>query len=199
MIPLDSIREAAARIGGKLHRTPLVSSRILGERAGVELHLKCECYQKTGSFKPRGALNKVLSLAQAGRARGPGTVSARNHAPALGAGHPIPVPRPAGTLADGMTPPFVGALPLEIARTAVDQVVAVTEDEIVDAIQLLITRAKLYVEGSGAAATAALLSGKVKVRAGARVAAIVSGGNIHPERVLAAPAAGPATRAQTEK
>ena len=49
--------------------------------------------------------------------------------------------------------------------------------------------AKLYVEGSGAAATAALLAGKVKVREGARVVAIVSGGNVDPETALHAIAA----------
>jgi len=103
--------------------------------------------------------------------------------PALSAGKPIPVPRPNDTLADGMTPPFVGALPLEIARQAVDEVVTVSETEIVSAMKLLMTRAKLYVEGSGAAATAALLGGRVRMPAGSRVVAIVSGGNVDLERV----------------
>jgi threonine dehydratase len=106
--------------------------------------------------------------------------------PALAAGKPVPVPRPADTLADGMTPPFVGALPLEIAKAGVDDVVTVTEDEIVEAMSLLMTRAKLYVEGSGAAATAALVARKIKVREGARVVSIVSGGNVDPDRVFAA-------------
>src|SRR5207248_4344897 len=52
--------------------------------------------------------------------------------------------RPAETLADGMTPPFVGALPLEIAREAVDEIVSVGEGEIIAAMGLLMTRAKLY-------------------------------------------------------
>ena len=315
MIPLSDIRAAAERIAGGVHRTPLFGSRTLGERAGVELRLKCESLQKTGSFKPRGALNIVLSLADARRARGLVTVSAGNHAqavawaarrlgvpcavvmpddaprakldavrgygadvilhpdratlfdrlrevekergatfvhpfddpvglagagtvgleiveqapdadavvvpvgggglmagvasavkqasprcrviavelaagpglgPALAAGKPVPVPRPADTLADGMTPPFVGALPLAIARTSVDEIVTVTEEEIVVAMSLLLTRAKLYVEGSGAAATAALLAGKVRLPNGARVVAIVSGGNVDPGRLLAA-------------
>jgi threonine dehydratase len=108
--------------------------------------------------------------------------------PALAAGKPVPAPRP-DTLADGMTPPFVGALPLEIAREAVDDVVTVTEAEIIEAMACLITRAKLYVEGAGAAATAALVAGKIKARAGARVVSIVSGGNVDPERVFGALAA----------
>jgi len=104
--------------------------------------------------------------------------------PALAAGKPVPVARPA-TLADGMTPPFVGALPLAIAREAVDEIVAVTEAEIIEAMRLLMTRAKLYVEGAGAAATAAILAGKVRVPPGALVVALVSGGNVDLEKIAA--------------
>ncbi|MEO8349652.1 MAG: pyridoxal-phosphate dependent enzyme, partial [Acidobacteriota bacterium] len=105
-------------------------------------------------------------------AEGPGM------APALAAGMPVTVTRPWNTIADGMTPPFVGALPLEIVREAVDDVVGVSEAAIVEAMKLLMTRAKLYVEGAGAAATAALLDGKVRVPAGAKVVALISGGNV---------------------
>src|SRR4029077_20842817 len=83
MISLSDIRAAARRLAGRVHRTPLVSSVLLGERAGVRLFLKCESFQKTGSFKARGALNKVLSLPEAERARGLVTVSAGNHAAAV--------------------------------------------------------------------------------------------------------------------
>jgi threonine dehydratase len=315
MIPLDQIREAAARIAGKVHRTPIFSSERIGETVGVGLYLKCENFQKTGSFKPRGALNKVLSLTEEEKGRGLVTVSAGNHAqavawaariagarcavvmpsdaprskmdavkgygaeviqhgdrttlfdrlnevreargltfvhpfddpvvlagagtagletvedlpdaavvvvpvggggllggvasavkqlrpvtrviavelaegpglaPALAAGKPVPAPRPAGTLADGMTPPFVGALPLAIAREAVDEIVSVTEAEIIGAMKLLLTRAKLYVEGSGAAATAAVLTGKFRMKPGERVVALVSGGNVDLERLASA-------------
>lgn len=312
-IPIDAIREAAQRTAPHVHRTPMLSSRTLGHRAGVQLDLKCESFQKTGSFKPRGALNIVLSLPDERRRCGLITVSAGNHAqavawaarivdvpctvimpsdapqsktdavrgygatviahpdratlfdrmreeeartgatfvhpfddpvglagagtvgleileqapdvecvvvpigggglmagvvcavkalrpqcrvvgvelaagpgmtPALAAGKPVPVARPA-TIADGLTPPFVGALPLEIARESLDELVLVTEEEIIEAMRLLFVRAKLYVEGSGAAATAALIAGKVQVRNGARVVAIVSGGNVDPDRALA--------------
>ncbi|MHC4846600.1 MAG: pyridoxal-phosphate dependent enzyme, partial [Planctomycetota bacterium] len=76
MIDLDDIRAAAERIAGAVHRTPLLSAASLGERAGARLFLKCENFQKTGSFKPRGALNKVLSLPEHDRRRGLITVSA---------------------------------------------------------------------------------------------------------------------------
>ena len=313
MIPVASIRSAASRIAGKVLRTPLLSSRTIGERAGVRLYLKCENLQRTGSFKPRGALNKVLCLAPEERERGLVTVSAGNHAqavawagriaettvtvvmpsdaprskleavagygaevilhpdratlfdrlnsvkeergltfihpfddadvlagagtagleiledlpeadvvlvpvggggllggvasairqvrpsarvvaveleagpglgPALAAGKPVTVSRPSDTLADGMTPPFVGALPLAIAQEAVGEVVMVSEEAIIEGMRWLMTRAKLYVEGSGAAAVAALLDGKVRdLWREARVVAIVSGGNLDLDRV----------------
>lgn len=313
MIALSAIREAASRIAGKVHRTPLLSSRSIGERAGVRVYLKCENLQRTGSFKPRGALNKVLSLTPQERARGLVTVSAGNHAqavawaariagaaatvvmpeeaprskldavrgygaevilhpdrdtlfdrlnavreergltfvhpfddpvvlagagttgleiledlpeaevilvpvggggllggiasavkqmrpsarviaveleagpglgPALAAGHPVKVKRPPDTLADGMTPPFVGALPLAIAREAVAGVLTVTEADIIEGMRWLMTRAKLYVEGSGAATVGALLAGKVPgLGPETRVVAVVSGGNLDLDRV----------------
>jgi len=314
LIPLDAIRDAAARTARHLHRTPVLSSLSLGERSGVRLHLKCESFQKTGSFKPRGALNIVLSMPEERRRRGLITVSAGNHAqavawaarvahapctvvmptdaprskmeatrgygatiithddratlfdrlreeearsgasfvhpfddpvglagagtagleiveqvpgvecvivpigggglmagiasavkgskpgcrivgveleagpgmqPAIAAGRPVPVPRPK-TVADGLTPPFVGARPLEIAREAVDEIVLVSESEILEAMRLLLVRAKLYVEGSGAAATAALLAGKIRLPRDTTVVSLVSGGNVDPERMLAA-------------
>ena len=84
-----------------------------------------------------------------------------------------------------MTPPFVGALPLQIAREAVDEIVGVSEDEIREGMRLLLTRAKLYVEGSGAAAVAALVARKIGLPPGARVVAIVSGGNVDLEKIAA--------------
>jgi threonine dehydratase len=81
---LDTIHAARARIAGRLHFTPSLSSRTLATRSGVAtLSLKCESLQKTGSFKVRGALNAVSQLDDATRARGVVTVSAGNHAQAL--------------------------------------------------------------------------------------------------------------------
>src|SRR5580765_85913 len=80
LIQLKDVRAAQDRLVGKVHRTPLFSATALGERLHVRLFLKCESFQKTGSFKARGALNKVLSLPEAERTRGIVTVSAGNHA-----------------------------------------------------------------------------------------------------------------------
>jgi threonine dehydratase len=313
-VDIQAIREAAARIAPWLHRTPVLGSVSLGERAGCRLALKCESFQKTGSFKPRGALNIVLTLPEERRAKGLITVSAGNHAqavawaaravgvpctvvmpvdaprskteavlgygativahddrntlfdrlraeeartgatfvhpfddpvglagagtvgleiveqvedvacvvvpiggggllggiasavkqlkptcrvvgvelaggpgmtPALGAGKPVPAPRPK-TIADGLTSPFVGALPLEIARHHVDQIVLVTEEEIVRAMEALFVRAKLVAEGAGAAATAALLAGRVPAPESGTVVSVLSGGNVDPEKALEA-------------
>ena len=102
--------------------------------------------------------------------------------PAVAAGKPLPVSRPSGTLADGMTPPFVGALPLAIVKRFDVEIATVTEDEIMGAMRALMSRAKLVAEGSGAAATAALLANRIPLQPGSKVAVIVSGGNIDPER-----------------
>lgn len=314
VLDLSLLRAAQVRLFGKVHRTPLLSAATLGERAGVRLFLKCESFQKTGSFKPRGALNKVLSLSAEEQRKGIVTVSAGNHAqavawaarlvgapcvvvmpsdaprskvdavrgygaeivfhddrstlfvkldevrnargltfvhpfddpivlagagttgleivedlpevdvvivpvggggllggvataikslrpearvvavelaagpglaPAIAAGKPVPVPRPIGTLADGMTPPFVGALPLAIILRLGVELAVVTEDEIAATMRELASRAKLVAEGSGAAATAALLAGRIMVRPGSTVVTIVSGGNVDPDRLSA--------------
>jgi threonine dehydratase len=312
MIKLANIERAAERIGDQIHRTPIFPSRTLGDRVGVDLFLKCECFQKTGSFKPRGALNKILSLTPAEQEAGLITVSAGNHAqavawaasrvmapctvimpddaprsktdavraygaeivfhpdratlfskleeekekrgatfihpfddptvlagagttgleimedlpetdvvivpvgggglmggvvsavkamspdtrvvaveleagpglkPALESGRPVTVKRPV-TLADGMTPPFVGKLPLEIAKEGVDELALVSEQEIIQTMKLLMTRCKLFVEASGAAATAALLHGRIfEMEKGATVVSIVTGGNVDLETV----------------
>jgi threonine dehydratase len=81
------------------------------------------------------------------------------------------------TTADGLAPPFAGELTLQIGRERVDEVVLVTEAEIATAMRFLYARAKLACEPSGAAATAALLAGKIPVEPGSTVVAVVSGGN----------------------
>ncbi len=75
----DDVRRAAATIAGDVHRTPMFSCRSLGP--GV--HLKAELFQRTGSFKARGALARVRALSPEERARGVISVSAGNHAQAL--------------------------------------------------------------------------------------------------------------------
>jgi threonine dehydratase len=300
VIARQDIERAAETLRGRLHRTPLVSCRALGPDA----YLKAELFQKTGSFKPRGMLNKVDSLSDEEKARGIVTWSAGNAAqgaafaaaeagvactvfmwatanplkvaatrgygaevdltaaspaeahdrllafveetgrtfvhpfddPVLQAGHgtlglevvedvpdvatvvvPIggggliagvasgvdcrvvgvepesapsltaaleagePVRIEPGSVADGLNAPFTGAGTLEVVRDGVDEIVLVTEEEIAEGMRFLYARAKLACEPAGAAATAALLAGKVALEPGGPVVAVVSGGNADPK------------------
>lgn len=83
MLTLEEVKAAQQTIAGRVHRTPLIKSEALSARIGAPLYLKLESWQKTGSFKPRGALTKISSLPQAERKRGLVTASAGNHAQAL--------------------------------------------------------------------------------------------------------------------
>jgi threonine dehydratase len=311
MPSLTDIRAARERIANRIHRTPLLSATRLGERVGVRLFHKCESLQKTGSFKVRGALNRVAQLDDASRKRGVITVSAGNHAQALawaardagvrctvvmpakasqmkvdasrgygaevvlhGASsieafkraheladersltivHPfddeaviagqgtvgleiaeqleefddviVPIGgggliagvaiaikelrpsvrvfgvEPTGaavmrqsldlgrpvrlesvqTMADGLAAPMAGDITYPIVRQYVDDVVLVTDEEIMHAMREILFSAKLLAEGGGAAATAAVLGKKLSLD-GRRVVAVLSGGNVDASRV----------------
>lgn len=311
MITKADITQARERIQPHVHQTAVVSSSRLGAQAGgVHLHLKCESMQRTGSFKARGALNAMLQLSHAEKARGVVTVSAGNHAQALAwasaivgaecitvmpegasaakiaatqgyggkveiaAGerkraferaqeiasegrvlvHPfedarvaagqgtvalelleqcrelttVVVPigggglitgmavaikssrpdikvigvEPEGaatmrasldagtpqtlapkTVADGLAAPMVGEMTLDAVRRFVDDVVLVTDEEILSALRDLLGITKLLVEPAGAAAVAALLAGKIRADRGSHVAAVLSGGNVDLDRL----------------
>ncbi|MDX1492619.1 MAG: threonine/serine dehydratase [Longimicrobiales bacterium] len=90
------------------------------------------------------------------------------------------------TIADGLKPVIAGELTFEHARELMDDVVTVDDDSIRKATGLLVHRQKLVVEYSGAATTAALLSGAVKADGG-RVAAVISGGNLDPSLLSTLP------------
>lgn len=83
MVTLAQIQEAREAISPRIHHTPLLSSRSLSELTGTVCSIKAEALQKTGSFKVRGALNRVRQLSGEERAHGLVTVSAGNHAQAL--------------------------------------------------------------------------------------------------------------------
>lgn len=82
-LTLPKLDRARTLIRDRVHRTPLVPSRTLSERVGAPVLLKCENLQKTGAFKVRGALHRLLTLTDEQRQRGVATISAGNHAQAV--------------------------------------------------------------------------------------------------------------------
>jgi threonine dehydratase len=82
-VTLDSIREAREKIQPYIKRTPLRANETLSRRLGVNVLLKLELFQKTGSFKVRGAFNKLLSSPEIRHKRGVVAVSGGNHAQAV--------------------------------------------------------------------------------------------------------------------
>jgi threonine dehydratase len=94
----------------------------------------------------------------------------------------VEVQRDGHTIADGISVKQPGELTMDILGRLLDQLVVVDDDDISDAITLLLERSKLLVEGAGAVGVAALLSGKADVTGS--VCAVVSGGNIDPTTLM---------------
>ncbi|MDQ2913847.1 MAG: pyridoxal-phosphate dependent enzyme [Chloroflexota bacterium] len=310
-VTLADVERAREVVSPVLHRTPLFTSRSLSERIGTSAYLKAESFQRTGSFKPRGAVYAISRLSTEQRERGIVTMSAGNAAQAIAfaartAGVPVTVAMPqtapqakvdatrgygaeivfapdmtkvmalvaelqersgayylhpfddaamitghgtialevledlpdadvfvvgvgggglisgvatvvaakrpgarivgveptgaagmrraldAGkpvrleridTIADGLASPIAGTITLGIVRRLVADVVVIDDDLIAEGMRFLAQRARLVAEPAGAAATGALLAGKIPVRPGERVVAIVSGGNVDLERM----------------
>lgn len=309
MLTFELIQEAAARIAGRVHRTPVITSRSFDERAGCEVFFKCENLQRAGAFKIRGATNKILSLTNEEKRRGVAAFSSGNHAQAValasreagvsaviampddapkakvaatrgyGAeiifydrqkqdreavaieiakrdgrvlvppyddylilagqgtcglefledvsdldclvapcsggglfagvstaakalnprircfpvepdtaddtrqsfvkGEPVSIPPPP-TIADGLRVQSPGKLTFPILQKTAEDVLTVSDDDIVETIKFFLFRMKLLVEPSGAAAAAAVLTGRLP-RDARRVGVVVSGGNIDSE------------------
>jgi threonine dehydratase len=309
MIELGDVTSAQQIIAGRVHRTPLISSTALGKRTDTHLHFKVEVFQKTGSFKPRGAINKLYHLTEKERKKGVITISAGNLAqglayaasllgtsaivvmphttppnkvnaakgygaevvltegellatclevqkkrnltfvhpfddPHMVAGHgtmgleiledlpevdvvfvpvgggglisgiatAIKLKKPAvrivgvepvgasamwqslqkravvhldkiDTVADGLAAPFVGELNLASVQEYVDELVLVSDDEMIEALCLILERCKLLTEPAGAAGFAALLFNKAKIPSGSKTVCVLSGGNIDLSRL----------------
>jgi threonine dehydratase len=320
IVGLAEIHGARALLAGRVHRTPMLSSataaRVIRQTAGVDiahgrLYLKAEHLQKTGSFKPRGALAVLASLTPEERARGVITLSAGNAAQAYAwagsaAGVRVTVVMPAAavrskvdacvaygaevvlygahtgetfermealrderglvyvspfdhpaliagtgsvgleilddlpdvdvvvlgigggglisgvatalkesrpgvrvygvepeganamtlalaadaivrlqpsSVADGLGAPFAGEWTLAATKRYVDEVVLVDDPTILGGLRFALERTKQVVEPAGAAGLAALLYGRIPLRDGDRVAAVLSGGNVDPTRL----------------
>jgi threo-3-hydroxy-L-aspartate ammonia-lyase len=306
----QDVLDAADRLVGIVHRTPVITSRTLDERVGVTVLCKAENLQRTGSFKFRGAYNRIIQLDEEQRRRGVISYSSGNHAQAValaarltgthavivmphdapdakraategygaeiityqrpaeeredvaaaiaeergsilvppfddpaviagqgtvglellddagaldllvvpvsgggliagcalavrarGTGTRIVGVEPAGaddtrrslevgerlrietpsSIADGLIVKAPGELTFPIIQREVDEIVTVSDDEILDAVIFALDRLKLVVEPSGAVGLAALLSGRAE--ASGRVGIVLSGGNVGAERL----------------
>lgn len=311
MLDRAHLENIARELQPFIHRTPLWHSRTLSRMSGVQVYLKAELFQKTGSYKPRGMLWALLSMPPEQRARGVITFSAGNAAQALAyagnlLGAPVTVTMPAtasptkaqatrdygaevilhgtpqeclihcrelaasrgltfvssyddvalmqghatlglelledlpdlaavflgvggggmlggmalaleacdsqaeligvepkgaaamyrsfdsghavtldsvSTIADGLAAPGAGASCFAIARNRTREIRVVSDARIVDAMQLLMARCKLYAEPAGAAALAGLLQGLPHLSSDAKVVCVVSGGNLDFQRL----------------
>jgi threonine dehydratase len=101
VVVLQDIKTAAQRLDGIIHRTEVTHSRTFSEMSGNHVYLKNENLQKTGSFKIRGAFNKIATLGDEGKKRGVIASSAGNHAQGVALGAtlysiPATVVMPAG-------------------------------------------------------------------------------------------------------
>lgn len=309
-VEFADVQEAARRLAGVAHRTPVLTSRTLDELTGARVHVKAESFQRGGAFKFRGAYTKISSLPAASLARGVLAYSSGNHAQAvalaarlLGSSATILMPEdapeakveatrgygaeivtydrwresreeigdrlaaerglelvkpyddplvmagqgttalelleeapeleaivvPVGgggliagcstaakalrpgihvagvepeagddtrrslaageriridvprTIADGLQASEPGELTFEVNRRRVDEIVTVSDAEIVDAMAFLFDRLKIVAEPSGAVGIAALLAGKLD-QCGCGVGVVVSGGNVGTAR-----------------
>ncbi len=307
---LEDVVEAAARLHGVAHRTPVLTSRTLDERVGAFVFAKAECFQRIGAFKFRGAFNAVAALSSEMRSSGVLSYSSGNHAQAMALAaslHDVPAvivmpedapalkieatraygaevvfydryrqdrnaialtlaeeramvlippfnhwdviagqgtaalelfdevveldtllvpvgggglisgcsivaksqhtpPRVVGvepeagddvrqslrlgkivsiktptTIADGQQTTAAGAKTFAVMSRLVDEIVVVSDDEIVGAMRFAFERMKVVLEPSGASALAALMAGRIGVK-GQRVGVILSGGNIDSTR-----------------
>jgi threonine dehydratase len=310
-VTLQDVFDAQVRIMPHLHRTPMLYSRTLSEMTGTNLGLKAEVFQKTGSFKTRGAVNAALQLTPERRERGLVTMSAGNHGQGLAyagsmvgartvvfmpktavptkveairgygaepmfsenmegvfdameayriehgltfvspfsdpaiiagqgvvgleiledmpdvenvivpigggglisgislaiksqrpdvrvvgvepvganivrqsldAGRPMAASR-IDTVADGLAAPFAGELSQAVIERYVDDVILVPDEEIVNALKLILTRLKVLVEPAGAAALAGLLSRRTGAAKGSNTVVVMSGGNVDPGKL----------------
>ena len=111
-LTLEDVQAAARRLKDLIHRTPVVTSRSLDEACGYSVFLKCENLQRAGAFKIRGALNKLLSLSPAERARGVVAFSSGNHAQGVAL-----AARMTGTSATILMPTDAPALKLAATRS----------------------------------------------------------------------------------
>src|SRR5437660_4520013 len=102
-------QEAKARVAPHVYHTPLLNSRILSEKSGFDIRLKAEIFQRTGSYKIRGPLNKFAYLSDEQRSRGVICSSAGNHAQGVALAAKLNGMRAVVVMAENATPSKIEA------------------------------------------------------------------------------------------
>ncbi len=162
---------------------PFDDPRVIAGQGTIGLEILEQCPDVEAVVAPVGGGGLIAGVAAAIKGVNPALqvigaqseeIAAMRHA--LSAGAPVTLP-PAATIADGIAVRRVGDLTFEIARKLVDDVVVVSEEEIANAILLLLEIEKTVVEGAGATTLAALVNRKLPLQ-GKTIVLILSGGNI---------------------
>jgi threonine dehydratase len=183
--------EAFRRDSGATFVSPFADPAVIAGQGTVALEILEDWPEVEQIVVPGGGGGLISGVAVAARALRPdlrivGVEPEGSTAVLQGlrAGHPVRIERNE-TIADGLSAPFTAELNLAIVQRDVDDMVIVTDDEISEALRLILARTKLLVEPAGAAAVAALLTGKAAAPHGANTVAILSGGNIGLDRLKA--------------
>ncbi|HVM41162.1 MAG TPA: threonine ammonia-lyase, partial [Acidimicrobiia bacterium] len=169
---------------GKAYIAPFDNRDVIAGQGTLGLEIAAEAPDARTVVVPVGGGGLIAGVATAVKARNPGTTvigveaaGAAAMSEAMIYGEPTAL-RSVDTMADGIAVRSVSALTLTHARSLVDDVVTVTEEQLSEAVLLLLERGKSVVEPAGAAGLAALLSGKV--RGEGPVCVVLSGGNVDP-------------------
>jgi threonine dehydratase len=173
---------------GRVLVHPFEDPRVAAGQGTVGLELLEQCKEADVVVVPIGGGGLIAGIAVAVKSLSPRTrvIGVEPHGAAtmrvsLDAGSPQTIsPK---TVADGLAAPMVGAMTLEAVRRYVDDVVLVSDEEILEAMRAVLTYAKLVVEPAGAAAVASLLSRRATAKPGETVVAILSGGNVDLDRL----------------
>ncbi|HEU4673478.1 MAG TPA: pyridoxal-phosphate dependent enzyme, partial [Candidatus Limnocylindrales bacterium] len=128
-----------------------------------------------------GVASAVKALRPPARLYGVEPAASNAMSLALEAGHPVPI-RPV-SVADGLGAPYAGEWTLPIVRSTVEDVVLLTDPEILAGLRFALERLKQVLEPAGAAALAAVLLGRIPLRDGDRAVVVLSGGNVALDRV----------------
>lgn len=182
----DRAREIASQ--GRVMVHPFEDARVAAGQGSVALEMLEQSPDLDAIVVPIGGGGLIAGVAVAIKSLAPNVQiigvepeGAPTMKTSLDAGTPQTIsPK---TIADGLAAPMVGEMTLAVVKRFVDAVVLVSDDEILSAMRDLLVYAKLVVEPAGAAAVAAILARKAEFKRGARVAAIISGGNVDLDRL----------------